>query len=212
MYSDLKIKICGLTRDKDVDLALSLGADYFGFIIYPKSPRAITIERAKELTNRVPKGRSVIVDVETSLSDLGRYKKLGFDNFQIHSGLSILVKKLHLWTAVVGLESLWIAPRLKSNDTLPKIVPKYAKTVLLDSYSPHVVGGTGQVGNWQQFSDIQNQNPDIQLILAGGLSPDNAQKAVNLTGAKYIDVNSGVELAPGIKDRKKLNELFQIFK
>ncbi|MEC7486813.1 MAG: phosphoribosylanthranilate isomerase [Verrucomicrobiota bacterium] len=212
MYSDLKIKICGLTRDKDVDLALSLGADYFGFIIYPKSPRAITIERAKELTNRVPKGRSVIVDVETSLSDLGRYKKLGFDNFQIHSSLSILVKKLHLWTAVVGLESLWIAPRLKSNDSLPKIVPKYAKTVLLDSYSPHVVGGTGHVGNWQQFSDIQNQNPDIQLILAGGLSPDNAQKAVNVTGAKYIDVNSGVELAPGIKDRKKLNELFQIFK
>ena len=61
-------------------------------------------------------------------------------------------------------------------------------------------------------TDIQNQNPDIQLILAGGLSPDNAQRAVNVTGAKYIDVNSGVEQAPGIKDRKKLNELFQIFK
>ena len=212
MYSDLKIKICGLTRDKDVDLALSLGADYFGFIIYPKSPRAITIERAKELTNRVPKGRSVIVDVETSLSDLGRYKKLGFDNFQIHSGISILAEKLHLWTAIVGLESLWIAPRLKSNDTLPKIVPKYAKTVLLDTYSPNLVGGTGHVGNWRQFSDLQNQNSNIEFILAGGLSPDNIQKAIKVTSAKRIDVNSGVEHAPGVKDQEKLNELFQILK
>lgn len=212
MHSELKIKICGLTREKDVDLALSLGADYFGFIIYPKSPRAVSVGRAKELANRVPKGRSVLVDVETSLSDLGRYKDLGFDNFQIHSGLAILAQKLHLWTEVVGSESLWIAPRLRSNDTLPDIVPKYAKTVLLDTYSPNLIGGTGHVGNWQQFSDLQNQNADIKFILAGGLTPENAQKAVIVTSAKRIDVNSGVEQSPGIKDQDKLTELFQIFK
>ena len=84
MRSLPKIKVCGLTREEDVKLTLSLGADYFGFILYPQSPRGVSLDLAVELAAAVPVGQRVAVDVATSLEDLKGYRDAGFDYFQIH--------------------------------------------------------------------------------------------------------------------------------
>ena len=86
MQSLPKIKVCGLTREEDVKLTLSLEADYFGFILCPQSPRAVSLDRAVELAAAVPMGQRVAVDVATSLEDLKSYSDAGFDYFQIHFG------------------------------------------------------------------------------------------------------------------------------
>ncbi len=109
-----KIKICGLTREEDVNLSLSFGADYFGFIIYPQSPRAVSLDRAVELAATVPVGQRVAVDVASSLIDLKRYRDAGFDYFQIHFGVDFEQSQLAKYSKIVGKDKLWLAPRLAS--------------------------------------------------------------------------------------------------
>lgn len=210
MYQRVDIKICGLTRDADVDLALSLGADYCGFIVYPKSPRGLSLERARELAARVPAGKRVLVDVETGTEELERYRDAGFDYFQIHSGLPISLATLAAWSGLVGPEKLWLAPRVGPAEAFPLVTLDFARTLLVDTFDKNQVGGTGQVGDWERFRDLSAQYPERNWILAGGLTPENVLQAVRETGTAHLDVNSGVESAPGIKDAAKLRELFSV--
>ena len=212
MQASVKIKICGLTREVDVDAALELGADFFGFIVYPKSPRAIDVERAAQLAARVPTGRCVLVDVETRADDLRRYADYGFDYYQIHAGLPALADHLSVWSTTVGAECLWVAPRLQPTDAFPEAILAAAQTVVVDTYAPNQIGGTGRVGDWQQFADWRQRYPDLQFVLAGGLAPDNIVQAVQATGADHVDVNSGVERQPGVKDPQQLRDLFRALK
>ena len=85
MRGSVKIKVCGLTSERDVNLAVAAGADYFGFITYAKSPRAIPLEQARELASRVPAGRAVVVDVASSPQQLSEYRDVGFVRFQLHA-------------------------------------------------------------------------------------------------------------------------------
>jgi phosphoribosylanthranilate isomerase len=210
MYRPVQIKVCGLTREEDVDLALSLGADYCGFIVYPKSPRGLSLERAIELAARVPGGKRVMVDVETGSEELERMRDAGFDYFQIHSGLGVGLASLATWSGLVGRERLWLAPRVAPDDAFPQITLEFANTILLDTYHKERVGGTGQVGDWARFADLQTMYAHIHWILAGGLSPANVDAALAETGARHIDINSGVERSPGVKDADKLREIFRI--
>ncbi|PXA05206.1 phosphoribosylanthranilate isomerase [Coraliomargarita sinensis] len=212
MYRPVTVKICGLTREADVDLALELGADYCGFIVYPKSPRGISLERAMELASRVPEGRRVLVDVETGTEELEARRDAGFDFFQIHTGLDIGLASLAGWSGLVGRERLWVAPRLKPGDVFPEMVYEFADTVLLDTYHKDRVGGTGETGDWDGFAKLKQQNPATRWILAGGLNPQNALEAIAATGAGCVDVNSGVETEPGMKSPEKLRELFGALK
>ncbi|HKK19621.1 MAG TPA: phosphoribosylanthranilate isomerase [Opitutales bacterium] len=212
MYRPIAVKICGLTREADVDLALELGADFFGFIVYPKSPRAIPLERAVELAGRVPEGRRVLVDVETGTDELEQRRDAGFDFFQIHSGLGVGLATLAAWSGLVGRERLWIAPRLKPGDAFPELVLEFADTVLLDSYHKDRMGGTGETGDWAGFAELKLKHPSANWVLAGGLSPQNVLEAVSATGTERVDVNSGVESEPGMKNPEKLRELFGVLK
>ena len=209
MFRPVQIKVCGLTREEDVDMALSLGADYCGFIVYPKSPRGLSLERASELAARVPEGKRVVVDVETGSDELERFRDAGFDYFQIHAGLQVGLATLATWSGLVGKERLWVAPRLAPGDAFPEAILEFADTVLIDTFSKSQIGGTGEVGDWEGFASLREMHPHIHWILAGGLSPDNALEAVAATGAEHIDVNSGVESVPGIKDAEKLRSLFK---
>ena len=136
-----KIKVCGLTREEDVDLTLSLGADYFGFILYPQSPRGVSLDHAVELAATVPVGQRVAVDVATSLEDLKSYRDAGFDYFQIHFGADFEYSNLAEYSKIVGKDMLWLAPRLAYEDTFPENILNYADTILIDTFVKDQFGG-----------------------------------------------------------------------
>jgi phosphoribosylanthranilate isomerase len=212
MLARVEIKICGLTTEEDVDLALSEGADFFGFIVYPKSPRGLSLERAASLSKRIPPEKRVIVDVEPRLEDLARYRDAGFANFQIHASVPTSLATAEAWSGIVGKSRLWLAPRLQPGDPFPESLLAYADTILVDTYSSQQIGGTGQTGDWGSFSDWRQAYPSTKWVLAGGLHPANVLDAIAATGAEHIDVNSGVELRPGKKDPAKLQELFRVMR
>ena len=212
MRSLPKIKVCGLTREEDVKLTLSLGADYLGFILYPQSPRAVPLDRAVELAAAVPVGQRVAVDVATSLDDLKRYREAGFDYFQIHFGADFDHSNLAKYSKIVGKEKLWLAPRLASEDTFTEDILDYANTILIDTFVNDQFGGTGKVGDWTRFNALKERYPQTNWVLAGGLSPSNLLDALASATADHLDINSGVEIAPGIKDGAKLREAFKVLR
>ena len=195
-----------------MDLALELGADFCGFIVYPNSPRGISLERAVELARRVPEGRRVLVDVETGTDELERRRDLGFDFFQIHAGLDVGLASLAGWSGLVSPGRLWIAPRLKPGDAFPQAVLEFADTVLLDTYHKDQVGGTGETGDWGTFAALKLMHAATNWVLAGGLNSANVLDAIAATGAERVDVSSGVESEPGIKNPEKLRQLFGVLK
>ena len=212
MRSLPKIKVCGLTREEDVKLTLSLGADYLGFILYPQSSRAVSLDRAVELAAAVPVGQRVAVDVATSLDDLNRYREAGFDYFQIHFGADFDHSNLAEYSKIVGKEKLWLAPRLASEDTFTEDILDYANTILIDTFVNDQFGGTGKVGDWTRFNALKERYPQTNWVLAGGLSPSNLLDALTSVTADHLDINSGVEIAPGIKDGAKLREAFKVLR
>lgn len=209
MRRSIQIKICGLTREADIDLALSLGANYCGFIVYPHSPRAVSYERAVELAARVPTGKRVIVDVEPSIDDLKRWSTVGFDYFQIHAKSPIAHGTLASWAGFIGKERLWLAPRIAPGQAFPEGILQFADTVLFDTFSKDQFGGTGEVGDWVAFSKLRKRYPKTNWVLAGGLGLNNLTEAVAKTGARRVDINSRVEIEPGIKDATELREIFR---
>ena len=207
-----KIKLCGLTREEDVNLSLSLGADYFGFILYPQSPRGVSLDRAVELAASVPVGQRVAVDVATKLEDLKSYRDAGFDYFQIHFGADFEHSNLAEYSKIVGKDKLWLAPRLASEDTFPENILDYADTILIDTFVKYQFGGTGKVGDWARFNTLKERYPKTNWVLAGGLSPSNLLESLASSAADHIDINSGVESTAGIKDEVKLREAFKVLR
>ena len=88
------------------------------------------------------------------------------------------------------------------------MILEFADTIVLDTYSTDAYGGTGRTGNWQEFDALDDIYSDKRWILAGGLNPDNVKDAIKMSGARYVDVNSGVEASPGVKDHGKLKAFF----
>lgn len=212
MSDSLTVKICGLTREQDIAEAARLGADLFGFIVYEKSPRAVELGQLAQLVDSIPQQQRVVVDVSPSLMKLQECVELGFNFFQIHVEVTTPVETLQAWASAVGKSRLWLAPRLKPGEAFPEHFLDYAGTFLVDTYSKSQVGGTGETGDWGSFAVLRNQYPQKQWILAGGLNPANIGEAIAQTGTDHVDVNSGVEHAPGIKDGEKLNALFRALK
>ncbi|MEX0330564.1 MAG: phosphoribosylanthranilate isomerase [Puniceicoccaceae bacterium] len=206
-----KVKICGVTRPEDADLALSLGADYIGINVYEKSPRSVGLDQIPSLLEAIPEGRRVLVDVAPSQERLEAYLDLGFDFYQLHFDLDVSMAAVAAWSGLAGPEALWVAPRIPPQEqTFPQILMEFSETILLDTYSKAAYGGTGESGqNWQRFLDCTLLYQHKKWVLAGGLSPDNVREALAFTQADTIDVASGVESSPGIKDPNKLKEFFK---
>nr|WP_246455861.1 phosphoribosylanthranilate isomerase [Ruficoccus amylovorans] len=208
VINGLTVKVCGITRWADAELALELGADYIGMICYAKSPRAVTLEQARDLCNRIPAGKRVFVDVATGTDELENFADLGFDAFQLHFDLDLSLATVAAWSGIVGPEALWLAPRLPVEEDFPQPILEFADTVVLDAHSKAVYGGSGQTGDWGRFADLSTLYQHKRWVLAGGLSPENVAEAVRQSGATMIDVNSGVESSPGVKDPARLRALF----
>lgn len=193
----LKIKICGITNPEDAFAAVDYGADALGFVFYEKSPRSVTPEIAKTIISSLPPfiaSVGVFVDMDNEkLEEITRYT--GLDLIQLHGSetpefcrLSRKAIKAFRVKELSDLEPL----------KLYKTVPAF----LLDAFAPDEVGGTGRIFNWEIAIEAKKFG---RIILAGGLTPENIEEAINLVQPYAVDVASGVEGEnKGRKDHKKL--------
>lgn len=204
MINGIRLKVCGITSLVDADAADAVGADYLGFIFYPKSPRFVGYPQYKAMQGHLPPRRRVAVSVEPTTEELAKQVEHDFDFFQIHFNPQTPLDVVASWTSTVDASRLWLAPRLPPGvEIYPELLP-LAETFLLDTFHPDKMGGTGATGDWAKFQQYREKYADKRWVLSGGLDPSNIAEAVKATGAKCIDVNSGVEQAPGIKSPAKL--------
>jgi len=207
MISGIRFKVCGLTSLVDAEIADKCGADYLGFNLYPQSPRYVSLAQFRAMASHLPDRRKVVIAVEPTVEQLKAMDEAGFDFFQIHFREATPMATLQKWSEMLGPKRLWLAPKLApAVDLDPALLP-LADYVLVDTFRAESFGGTGETGDWGKFARHREAYPNKHWILAGGLNAENVAAAVRATGAKFIDVNSGVETAPGVKDLAKLQQL-----
>lgn len=204
MIAGVRLKVCGLTSIVDAEAADRCGADYLGFILYPRSPRFVPLAQYRAMASRLPERRRVAVSVEPSGEQLSAMAGAGFDFFQIHFAAGIHPARLEEWARVAGRERLWLAPKLPPESDVPAMVLASAQTVLMDTFHASGFGGSGVAGDWAKFARHRVAFPEHTWILAGGLNESNIGDAVGASGARTVDVNSGVESSPGVKDEARL--------
>lgn len=206
--SNIQVKICGIRSESDAAFVQELGADYVGMIHFERSPRHVSFECIQKILPAIQCGHGVAVLVEPEIYLLESLMNVGIEVFQIHLN-SNCWHKLRLWAEIIPPSRLWLAPKLPPGEEFPEEMIEYAETILIDTYSSTQSGGTGKTGDWEGFSSLVNRYPDTRFVLAGGLNPKNIRDALTLAKPKIVDVNSGVESQPGVKDRKKIKELFE---
>ena len=197
----LRVKICGIRRTEDALLAAELGAWGVGFIFWPGSPRFIDPYRARKICAELPPWVvpvGVFVDQpEEYVSAVAGLVPLGA--VQLHGNESVeSIERL----AHRVIKSVPVTPELDAAtiDRLPKRVG-----VLLDAHDQNRHGGTGKTVDWSVAAGLARRR---KVLLAGGLRPENVRAAVDAVRPFGIDVSSGVETAPGIKDPDRIRALF----
>jgi len=198
----VRIKICGITNLEDALLAVDLGADALGFIFYPKSPRCVAPGDAREIIAQLPPfvvSVGVFVDEEAAVVQ-GLAVQVGLDWIQVH-GQESPDYCLSLGRRVIK------GFRIKDESSLKDLEPFQGavQAFLLDTYKKGQAGGTGETFDWRLAREAQRYG---QIILAGGLTPDNVDQAIKVAQPQAVDTASGTEAAPGKKDPEKLRAFF----
>jgi len=210
----MKVKICGLTNAADAREAVAAGADMLGFIFFPKSPRYVIPEHVRTIlaAEEHAKVLSVGVFVNESPETVAQVLSFcGLDLAQLHGEEA---------PVALGLEGgpsplhgrAYKALRPRTSEEAADMACQYAlpahlrgegrmPAFLIDAYHPDRRGGTGMTGDWSLASSLSNQYP---LLLAGGLTPSNVAQAVRSARPWGVDVASGVEVSPGLKDHAAL--------
>lgn len=203
-----RVKICGTTQMVDAQRAYQLGVDALGFIFYKKSPRYITAADASEIIERLP----LFVDrvgvfVNEPLRELEQAVEAGLSVIQLHGNESPddcnTVKQEFPHCRIIK------AFRVGNESSREDFTP-YERCVdcfLLDTYVKGAKGGTGEIFDWSIIEKLQLARP---ILLAGGLSPENIVQAIEQVRPYGVDVNSGIEIEPGIKDHQRLQQLMQL--
>lgn len=195
----IRIKICGITRIEDALTAAHLGVDAVGFIFAAKSPRCISPENAAKIVAQLPPFVSrvgVFVD-ETAESIIAIAREAGLDTIQLHgSETPSLCREI----PYPVIKAIGLRPDLSMADL--KIFP--VAGILLDTWSHGLQGGTGIVGDWDIARKIADRHD--RIILAGGLGPSNLEEALSVVRPYGVDINSGVEIKPGVKNPQKMRE------
>ena len=197
----LIVKICGLSTPATLDVALEAGADMVGFVFFPPSPRHLDLARARELGARV-QGRAgkVALTVDADDATLGNIvETLRPDLLQLHGKES--VARIRDIKQKFGLPVMKAVGVEAAADLAP--LPGYAAVadrILFDAHPPKDATRPGGLGVPFDWHLLENLALDIPFMLSGGLSAANVQDAVRITRAGGVDVSSGVESAPGVKD------------
>ncbi|HTL69482.1 MAG TPA: phosphoribosylanthranilate isomerase [Lacunisphaera sp.] len=209
MIHGMRLKVCGLTSLGDAEAAAAVGVDFLGFIFHAASPRRMAREQFRAMAGRLPPRQKVAVCAEPTVADLAEFDRLGFDCFQVHFRHDTPLPDLAAWSQFAGHGRLWLAPKLPPATGFKAEWLPLANTFLMDTFHPDKFGGTGVTGDWAGFRRLRESHPEKTWILSGGLKPETIAAAVAATGANFLDVNSGVELSPGVKDPAKLKALVQ---
>lgn len=200
-----KIKICGITREEDALRAAELGADFLGFIFVPSSPRFVTPERARDIAAAVREARG-----ESAPKLTGVFYDHGPDYIrEVASVATLDLAQLHGNESEDDIAALDIpvVKSLRVGDTLPDThAAPTAAWLLFDTYDERRAGGTGRRFDWSLLAMYERTKP---FFLSGGLTPDNVVAAITLVRPDAIDLSSGVESEPGVKDHAKLEKLFE---
>ncbi|MAJ24282.1 MAG: hypothetical protein CMP36_02090 [Rickettsiales bacterium] len=200
----VKIKICGLKNVSELNCAADYGALWYGMIFFAKSPRNISYKQAEKLINKTPKSiKPVAVTVNPSIDFVEKLICLGIRDIQLHGNETIKfcsrLKKTYKLNIIKAIN-------VKSSEDL-NLVEKYKKFsdwFLFDYKDKSEIGGTGKSFDW---NIVANKKLNFNWILSGGLDYNNVVHAINITGAKALDVSSGVEVEKG----KKSIELIKRF-
>jgi phosphoribosylanthranilate isomerase len=202
-----EIKFCGLTRPEDADFAASLGAAYVG-VIFAGGPRSLNVPRAMEVLGVVPHTVARVgVFADQSADEIARIAGvLQLDVLQLHGSFD--PQRVAALRRMFDGE-IWPVCRL-STATLPPVVAEMFSVgdgLLLDAAVPGKLGGTGVTLPWAELSEpLHELRRFKRIVLAGGLRPGNVGRAIAELSPDVVDVSSGVESSPGIKDHDRMRE------
>jgi len=199
------VKICGLTSPDDAAAAAEAGARYVGLVFFPRSPRHVTPEMAREIALAVPPGvAKVALTVDATDADIDAILSVvPVDLLQLHGQESPeRVAELRSRTGLPVMKAVGVA----NADDLPALdaYARVADQLLVDAKPgdrADLPGGNGLTFDWRL---IAGKRWPVPWMLAGGLTPDTVAAAIDLTGARLVDVSSGVESAPGRKDADRV--------
>lgn len=205
MTAGIRVKFCGLTESADIPAALHAGAAYMGFVFFESSPRNLRLEDAAFMASNVPPGLCrVALTVNANDDLLDRLTQVvSIDMLQLHG--SEPPDRVAAVKARYGLPVMKAVGIADAND-LPALdaYSKVADQLLVDARPPKgaaLPGGNGLSFDWRL---IAGRRWPVPWMLAGGLTPQNVAEAVRLTGARQVDVSSGIEAAPGLKDGDRM--------
>lgn len=195
------VKVCGLTRREDALMAAAAGATYVGVVLAPGGKRTVGLDQAQEVL-RGADARRVGVFVNAGPETLVRTAEaLSLDVVQLHGDETAEEVR---GIAAAGPWRVWKAVRIRSGDDFVRAVEHYAAVadgLLLDGWHAAARGGTGTAFPWEEVAEHRAKLPaGLSLVAAGGLRPDNVGRASAILRPSVVDVSSGVEHAPGVKD------------
>ncbi len=207
MTKRVSVKICGLTSAAHVDAAARAGAAYGGFVFFAKSPRHLSLAQARALALHAPAGLAkvaLVVDADNAfLDDLTAQVPL--DMLQLHGHETperVLAVKARYGLPVMKAVGVADASDLVQPRELPQGRRSDCWWMPSRPRSADLPGGNGLAFDWRL---IAGRRWPIPWMLAGGLSPQNVAEAIAMTGARQVDVSSGVESAPGVKDAARIS-------
>jgi len=196
-----KVKVCGLTRPEDAIYAARAGADFLGVVLVPDTPRFQEPEQAKVILKGIQLPTVVVIANLSRLDTLRAAEIVGADVIQLHG------EESPEWVAELrqgGPWEIWKALRVRTPRELRADLERYVPVVdglVLDGWDPVKRGGTGVAFSWKEVAEVREEVPvDVRLVVAGGLTPENVGEAVTKLRPDVVDVSSGVERRPGIKD------------
>lgn len=200
-----RVKICGITRCEDAQLAVDAGADAIGLVFYEKSPRFVSNTQAAEISQMIPafvNRVALFKDAEKQVVD-AVLQAVEIDLVQFHGSetADFCEQFNHPYIKALGMKGTE-----HDADFLQANVEKYcsAKALLLDGHAPGEAGGSGESFDWASIAAVEKT-----IVLAGGLTPANVRQAIELVHPFAVDVSSGVESAPGIKDKDKIADFME---
>ena len=208
------VKICGITRQEDAVLACDLRVSAIGFVTFSKSKRYISSLDVKEITSQIidkyPKIKRVGVFVNENFDTIISYLQSGINVIQLH-GDETVEYVCNLKKAVLAENftvEIWRAVRLRSRKDIASLEKYSVDKYLVDSFVKGEIGGTGVVADWKlaKFAVNLLSKP---VILAGGLTSENIHEAIDKVQPYGVDISSGVEVSPGIKDHNKLIDFIE---
>jgi phosphoribosylanthranilate isomerase len=197
----MHVKVCGIRRRADAMLAVELGAAALGFVFWPGSPRAVTAEQVRDIAEGLPAfvSRVGVFVNQPPAEVFDTAARAGLTAVQLH-GDENAAEYGDAPLPVIKALPVGKGFTLSAVEDVPRRV-----TVLLDAHDPIRRGGTGRVIEWTVAAAAARLRP---VILSGGLTPDNVKSATDAVRPYAVDVSSGVEAAPGIKDEVKLRAFF----